>query len=846
MELNIPALIVLIGPDACSLSADLEASFLEHLSKNALRSVMLWRVDAEGNFKQASDLAQWDFQWTDLEKAGFMETIFQDDYQKMMDRQIDGRVLLNTCYLCVVSSGAQAKPEMLAAIRNRLNLTLQNMNKRLRTHWLWLVDDNVRNLSSSYEMLQNDLENKTRELEDFERITTLSANQDNGAYSYATRKERIDAMVPCILDVANASQLVGAKIQTMAYRKLNCSSGELRRLLSHRACEVLKEWQSAPLDLLQMWNVFSSDDLTLSRWSDLDAPSMAQSLMRQQRQILPSAGEMLLAPNPDRLDDAVEMVKSFEQNNDAALFENLSGEEWGARWKRTVLENVRNVFALNTLLEFIKPQGTLHTRLKMLIDEAGKQGGAYRYSSVATASGGLFGRKSAEIRTFEMVANTYLDKLAFRVLEAKLRQLVTMLEPMRGELQALVNQTSEALTKQILSSEEVSLYHAFASAYDETVISALSEINHQDRDVLGENTVYYPAAAEDLTSLWQDYHQKLITYVLTEQPTLSASFSQAYIQGKTPNQVEQELRNKLSVCKWQLTGGNIIESGKVCYYANELIGSLFPLRKLTGDPLEIIPGDLIEYARFGEVADNLAGLANFTPFRPGKSFTVNPEALERIRAERPQTAESEVLVTPEVSVSQNENPWNIRLDRRGDVFVIIWSWPEGHVRDARIRIEHANGERTTLSCSLDVYQLLTGRIIPSEDLGIGQNRITVIHDNQSSTITATGRCISAYYSIRDLGKTKKINLSYDRVDMTFYELRITLADLTFISNLRLVGVSQRGVQLSYPVPEPQESPDGDMVSRFYCSLNNMILVPEKQLEGILACIMNVDPCRLRG
>ena len=836
MELNIPALIALIGPDACSLSADLEASLAEHLSKNALRSVMLWRVDAEGATKQTSDLAQWDLQWTDMEKANYMETIFQNDYQKMMDRQIDGQVLLNTCYLCVISSGAQAKPEMLAAIRNRLSLTLQYMNKRLRSHWLWLVDDTVRNFGSSYEMLRNDLEKGTRELEDFERITALSANQDNGAYSYTTRKERIDALVPCILDAANASQLVGTKVQTMAYRKLNCSSGELRRLLAHRACEVLKEWQSAPLDLLQMWKVFSPEDLTLSRWSDQDAPSMAQALMRQQRQILPAVGEILLAANPDRLDDTVEMVKSFEKNNDTALLESLAGADWGARWKRAVLENVRSVFALNTLREFIKPQGILHTRLKMLIEETSKQGGAYNYQCVATAAGGLFGRKSAEVRTFEMVANTYLDGLAFRVLSARLKQLVQMLEPLRGELQSLLDQTSEALQKQVLSSEEVTLYHAFASTYDETVISALGEIHHQDRDVLGENTLYYPEAAKELISLWQDYHQKLVAYILTEQPALSASFSQAYIQVKTPNQVEQELRNKLSVCKWQLTGGNIVESGKVNYYANEYIGTLFPLRMLTGDPLEIIPGDLIEYARFGEVANTLAELANFTPFRPGRSFAINSEAMEKIRAERPQDQEPVAAEQQDALVGLADNPWKIRMDRRGDSFVLFWSWPEGHVRDARIRIEHANGEHTTLACSLDVYNHLTGRLIPSEDVGIGQNRITVYHDNQSSTVSVMGRCISARFSIRELGKTKKVNLSNDRLDMTQYELRITLADPSFISNLRLVGVSQRGVQLCYPVPELAESPDGDLISRFYSSLNNMSLVPEERFADTLECV----------
>ena len=826
MEFKVPAFLVLAGPAAAALEEDLQASLPEHLSADGLSGVMLWRVDppekpakgapARAPFAVYNAAASRDFQWKTLKAGNYFEAAFVADFGDLLNRQNPNRGMLNHCYLCVVACGAQVTSETLAAIRDRTADALGRIGRSIRTHLLWLMEDQALRLGDNHQMLIDDLQRGKPCLAGFDRITVLSAIQGNGAQSLATRRQQLDALVPCMLETANTDTLGGELVQTAAYRKLNCTRNEIRRLRAHRAAEALADMQALPMDQDALWQCFTTEDTPLSRFSEQDDVAMAQSLMYEIRLELPGALDLLVTDEPAGPDNPAQMVAEIQAHNDAALLDALGGDSWWNGWEKGVREKVRRCLSLRTVADFAGPRGVLRRKLEAVALAAEDQGIAHArpYPDRDGDGGDWFPKPGRRYRSFERTAQFYLEGLAYRALARRLRLILRGLEGLLVHIRGLLAASERTLSPYRLSEEETALYHAYAEYYDEELTGVLYTLKTDVRAVFGTTREFYSADDRELADTWRAAHEGLMARLEQANAAAHADFIAAYVLRKTTAELEGDLREKLSGASWQLAGCDIADTGRNVTYAGVTLARLFPDGHIMGGPLRSIPGDLVEHIRFGDVARSVEDLAKQFPFRPVAVWKPDSRALrDRQNAEEPESPVSQ----PAISAPKpaQPNPWQVRLERKPGAFLLYWLWPKGFEQPATIRLEHADGVHMSLTCSLAQYLLLYGMQIPTDRLGVGRNRITVYHGDTSHSIQAIGCRISVEYTLTQQSRRKRVTVNNERLDLFAWTLSYRLEDPTLTRELRLGIDTGFGVPVLHGLPLCEPTAEGLWRTRFW-------------------------------
>lgn len=818
MVLQMPVFLILFGAEASALQGDIAASLTEYLDGKETGNITLWRVDTAEALPAplAGECASacHDLRWQDMQAEGYIETAFSMDIQRMIDSQIDPVGHQANCYVGVVVCGAQENTQALGELHRRLDGMLACLNRRLRSHLIWLIEDRVTHLGANYGMLSEALGSPQPALEPYQRVTVLSASQMNGGHSSATRRQRLDALVPCVLETVNAAALDGAKVQTVAYRKLNCTSAEIRRLMGQRVIDALHEWLLEPMDSNALWKLVSTDELPLADESDLEPGMMAQALVQRLMAQLPSAAELLVVKDPKHPGDPVGMVADFQQNNEDALLERFTGDAWCARWLESVEARLRRCLTLRTAMDFVGAQGLMGKRLAVMIDETAALARGHDYHYAQAAQGGWFERRRTAYAPLVAAADEYRFALGGRILSAQLKRLQKMRPQVAALCAAMLDGMEEALRPYRLPAELETLYHALAEPYDEAIDAALRSLRLTDDAFLGDAQVYYPADGAALQDLWRGIYQRVMARVTAANPIFTQGFSGAYALGKEPVELETDIRNSLSPCSWQLSGGTVAETDVAVYYAAGCICDKFPAQRLGGEALRRIPGDLVAYIRFGAAADTLADLMSFIPFRKGDGFKLNPDALRDMQATRDAPGAAAPPPEPPPIQEAGQNPWHIRLDERGSRFMLYWVWPNGDRSDADIQITHASGQRLTLTCSHDAYISSMGCAIPADKLGFGVNTITVLHERQGQTIQAMGRRVAMHYQAQPTRRRKTVLLGEERVTLCQQEVSYEIDDPLMAAGLRLTRYHSAGEILS-TLPVFTLLGTGRYIARFY-------------------------------
>ncbi|NLI20492.1 MAG: hypothetical protein GX418_02930 [Clostridiales bacterium] len=824
MEFKLPAFLILAGPAASALEADLQASLSEHLPQEDLSGVMLWRVDppethAERTPERVSPASpdpvqSRDFQWKTLRTGNYFETAFYHDFGELLNRRNPNLGLLNNCYLCVVASGAQTGAETLAAIRDRTVEALERLNRSARTHLLWLIEDDELRQGGNRQMLADDLRGVKHCLAGFNRITALSAVQENGAHSLATRRQQLDALVPCMLETANAANLGGALVQTVSYRKLNCTRNEIRRLRAHRAAEALLGMQALPMDQEALWQCFSTEEAPLSRFAEQDGVTMAQSLMREIRLKLPGALELLVTDEAGGPENAAQLVADIRANNDAQLLEAMTGKDWQTDWETGIRERIRRTLPLRTVMEFAGPHGVLRKKLDAVAEAAEDQGHAHEEPLPEGDEGGWFQKPDRRYRAFERAARFYLEGLAYRALARRLRRMIRGLDNLLAYAQGLLAATERALAPYRLSEEEAALYHTFAEKYDEEITQVLFALKADVRAVFGGTREFYPDTEAGLVQKWQAVHEGLMRQLEQANAVVRAGFIEAYVLGKTTAALERDLGEKLSGAEWQIAGCNVRDTGLNVTCAGETLARLFPRNALLGGPLRTIPGDLAEHLRFGEVADTLQELATLHPFHSDVVWKPDTKAIRDLRKTGETRPPAETGNHPPQN-RQETNPWHIRLERKAGDFMLYWTWPPGHDQPATIHMEHSDNIYTSLTCSLAQYMLSQGIVLQSDRLGVGRNRITIFHGGESSTIQAIGRRISVEYALTPQGRRKRVTVNGEQLELIAWTLSYRLDDPALNQELRLRIQTAYGLEVFHVLPQCEPAAEGLWKANFW-------------------------------
>jgi hypothetical protein len=825
MVLNMPAFLILFGEEAAALQGDIAASLLEYLDGAQARSVTLWRVDAAAQADDAAAFACHGFRWADMAAEGYIETAFSVGYERMTDVQPDAAGYAANCYVGVVVCGTQADPQALGALESRLKNVLSCLNVSLRSHLIWLIEDRVTHLGGNYRMLAHDLEGGEPALGRYGRITVLSGNQMNGGNSYATRRQRLDALAPCVLETANALMLDGAPVQTVAYRKLNCTGGEIRRLMGQRVIDALWTWLEAPMDTTARWALFTTPDMPFADYADLDASRMAQSLIRHVEALLPPAEAMLVVADPYKLYDPVAPIADFECNNDEALLARFGGDAWESRWFASVEDRLRHCLTLRTAAAFVAPGQPMRQRLAAMADEAAVLARGQDYRLTPAPSGGWLHRRRDAYTAYETAAGAYRYTLACRILIARLKRMLKALDRVAALCDAMLDAVQEALRAHRMPRELEALYHAMAEKYDEAIVEALGTLHLRDDGIMGDTLAFYPTDGEALATLWRGVHRRLMARVMDANDIFRQGFSEAYALHKDPQTLEKETRNSLAACSWQLSGGTVAETGLAAYFANRSICDVFPNGQLAGEPLRCIPGDLVAYMRLGTVAATLADLLTFMPFRKGEAFPVNDDAILAMQAKQSAPAAEPPPAPPEPAAE--ENPWHMRLDRRADDYILYWEWPNGHTNDAVIQITHAGGVRTALNCPRELYNVRMGCIIAPGKLGLGTNTVAVVHDQQMQAIQAMGRRVTVHYKAQPLRRRKCVALGGGRVQLNCQAIVYQIDDPSMETLLRVQHYSGMSPLLS-SLPVLTRLTDGGTQARFYsaAALVRLCAAPE--------------------
>lgn len=836
MVLQMPVFLILFGAEASALQGDITASLTEYLDGEEAGNITLWRVDpAEpppAPLAGERAFACHDLRWQDMQAEGYIETAFSVDIQRMIDGQIDPMGRQANCYVGVAVCGAQANTQALGELNRRLDGMLALLNRRLRSHLIWLIEDRVAHMGANYDMLSEELNSPRPALNLYQRVTVLSASQMNGNHSFATRRQRLDALVPCVLETVNVAALDGAKVQTVAYRKLNCTFAEIRRLMGQRVIGALREWLLEPMDNHALWKLFSTDELPLADEADLEPGMMAQALVQRLMAHLPTAADLLVVKDPRHPGDPVSMVADFQQNNEEALLERFSGDAWCARWLESAEGCLRRCLTLRTAMDFVGEQGQMGRRLAAMTDETAALARGHDYRYAQAAQGGWFERRRTAYAAFAAAADEYRFALAGRILSAQLRRVQKMRAQVAALCAAMLDGVEEALRPYRLPAEMETLYHALAEPYDEAIGGALRNQRLTDDTVLGDVQVFYPADETALQGLWRGVYQRLMARVTAANPLFTQGFCGVYALGKEPVELETDIRNSLSPCSWQLSGGTVADTDVAVYYAAGCVCGMFPAQRLGGEALRRIPGDMVAYIRFGAAADTLADLMSFIPFRKGESFKLNPDALRDMQASREAPGAQAPPPEPPPREEAGQNPWHIRLDERGGRFMLYWVWPNGDRSDADIQITRAGGERVTLTCSHDAYISSMGCVIPADKLGFGMNTITVLHERQGQTIQAMGRRVAVHYQAQPTRRRKTVLLGEQRVTLCQQEVSYEIDDPLMAAGLRLTRAHSAAPILS-ALPYFTLLGTGRYVARFYTSAETVGMCASAEQESML-------------
>ena len=835
MMLQMPVFLILFGAEASALQNDIAASLAEYLDVAEARGVTFWRVDADepppaalpGGFSAACH----DLRWQDMQADGYIETAFSIDYQRVIDGLIDPTGHQFNCYAGVVVSGAQVETQALGELHRRLDAMLEYSGRRLRSHLIWLMEDRVTHLSGNHRMLSEELESPRPALGLYQRVTVLSAGQMNGSNSFATRRQRLDAIAPCVLETVNAAALDGAKVQTVAYRKLNCTSAEIRRLMGQRVNDEVWAWLLGPMDTSALWELFSTPELAFSDYIDQEPGLMAQSLIGNQQALLPGAADMLVVTDSGDFGDPVAMVEAFQQNNEEALLAHFSGDAWAERWLETVEARLRRCLNLRTVLAFIARQGPMRARLAAMADETVSLARGHDYRFAQPPQGGWFERRRYAYAGFVAAADEYLRGLACRILHARLRRMQQMMDRALALCDAMLRGVEEAFQPYRLPAELEKLYHALAEPYDKAIGDALGRLTLSDDAILGGAQVFYPADEAAMNSLWRGIHRRLMERVAAADAIFTQGFCEAYALGKEPFELETDICNSLSTCSWQLSGGTVADTDVAVYYAAACICGMFPANRLGGEPLRRIPGDMVAYLRFGAAADTLADLKSFIPFRTSEGYKLNDNAVRAMQAKR-ETPAAEAPPPECPALRKTDNPWHIRLDERNGRFTLYWVWPNGSKSDAQIQITRAGGDRAALSCSHDVYSHSMGCGIPAEKIGFGMNTVTVLHGQQAQTVRAMGRRVAVHYQSNKLSRRKTVVLGQEKVTLNLHEVSYEIDDPLMGDGLRLMR-RHSASPLLCPLPVFRQTNTGRYVARFYTSADKVELCATAEQESML-------------
>lgn len=830
MPLLMPTLIVLFGDTACSLEERLTFSLREHLTPAELRAVQFWRVGAADPGAPEQALPGREFKVENLREPNYIETAFAYDYNVVTGRLTGlntGMGQLNYWYLCALAHGNDASAMLIGAVRQRIQRLMETKNMGLRAHLLWLIEDEMGHAAENYSLLADDIEHDHHYLRDFQRITVLSGEQSNGVNTFATRQERLDALVPCMLETANAPQLNGAKVQTVAYRKLNCTSQEMQRLLAHRVQEQLLYWQTNADGYIPLWQLFSDGTLPLAAGVQQSVEDTARILLEATQTDLPQMEDYLLLLEPNGWKEAAANAENLSANSRDALLESLAGEPWLAKWRQTAQNQLRGYFPLCTALEFMQPQGVLLDRLTVLQERLDAERRAQQYLGIVPENpSGLFGRKKAEIDRFVQAVDRCRRTLACEVLLKRLHLLCETLPQLCVFVEDLLAASARALKSQRLTEETVELYSAFAPQYDSLAQSAVKEIAPLHREVLGESGLYYPADEAELNRVWKGYHQRLLAAILNKENSLRNSFVSAYVQGRTGTELERDLSQKLDAHAWQLGGATIRDTDETVYFASAVLKGKLPYGTLQKYPIRTIPGDLVECIRFGGVADLLQDLVTLPSFAKKALFIINlnvehPGAGSE-PGEPPQRAGASNAATPfggellTQSLAQ-QNPWNIRLVQQERDFMLYWARPNNARGVATIVFRHADGRSTTVSCAPELYVRDMGRSIGTDKLSVGWNHISIHYDNYEAEADVIGCRIQVCYALRQKGRPQTVTLANGPIRLTVYELQIRRESSLQLDQLYLKLYTANDMPMLYTLPADTSVSDPNLYTCTLCT-----------------------------
>ena len=845
MPLMMPTLIVLFGDRACEQEERLTFSLREHLTPAELRALHFWRVGVAEPDTATQALPGREFTLENLREPNYIETAFAYDYEEITGRLTGlhtGSGQLHYWYLCTLAWGGDTPAALIGNVRRRIQYLLDQKNMGVRAHLLWLIEDEMGRTAENYSMLAEDIERKNVNLSDFHRITVLSGVQNNSVNTFATRQERLDALVPCMLETANAPQLTGLKVQTVAYRKLNCTAHELRQLLAHRVQEQLVHWQSNADGFIPLWELFSDGTLPLAAGVQQSVEDTARILLQATQADLPQREDYLLMLAPNRWKEAAVNAENLSVHSRDAILESLAGKAWLAGWQHTVEKHLRGYFPLRTALEFIQPQGVLLDRLTVLQEWLDVERKAQQYANTYPANAsGLFGRKKTEIDAFLQAVDHSRRSLACEVLLKRVHLLCETLPQLCAFIEGLLAASARSLKGYRLSEETAELYSAFAPQFDSLAQSTVREIAPLHRDVLGESGLYYPAEEAELNRVWKGYQQRLLAATRNKKDSLQNSFVSTFVQERTGAQLERELSQMLDAHAWQMAGASVQDTDETVYFANAVLNGKLPSGTLQQYPIRTIPGDLVECIRFGNVTDTLRDLSTSPSFAKKAPFDIHPSVQRSGGGNRqidpPQAvreAEPIILSGKEAAVPKPEeqNPWNVRLEKREQDFMLKWAWPDFARGIAIIQFRHADGRSTTVSCSHELYAQEMGRPIGVDKLGIGWNHVSIRYDNCNTEADIIGCRTLVRYAVQQKGRPQTVALDGNPVPLMRYELQIRQESNPQLDQLLVKLYTPGNIPMLCTLPADASASDPNL---YTCTL----YTPATRVE--LACTSAYEP-----
>lgn len=765
---KMPSLIVLVGDGAANEAEHMVSSLRDHVDKDYLplmQAVCLISDESRPAFRE-DDLLQPAYTLDSIGDRQFA-AIVRDRQKDIMNRAAalgNRGIQYGQMYIAFVVRGSQVPAQTLLRFLREAREYLAVVNCTLKSVLCYLTEEDAARHSAQADWLRDpDQPEKVKAgFLEFDHFLILSERHENGMQSYETKNQQQEAF-PLGLLAAYDPYMIGQKLYTMRFGKINGSTYEINRLLRHAVADALENWASRPIGTPAGWEALSTRDMRLEGVTGEE--SLLNALRTGMEAELPQLGD-LAAVGLEKSELSMEqLVLSFDQVNKDRMFTRDESGLWADRWGTGVRSHLKGYPQLDGLILLLQADGPIgkavHSawvgadrRLREI--DSPEEWLAHRWRNAYMPDGPKFleSKASYNLRCLKALLPDYQELCLIRGIAARLKLLKEQCAALLEEMARLTARRKALLGRHRLAEAEEAVLTNLCQRYCEEINSRThrQQVNELTCYHEAEQTLYDP---ELMDTSWRALYEEMLQRAMPDRK----SFAQAFITGMMPIALKEKIVDHTAyndgTLLAELPMAVIPQTPRAVYLVpQEVLGAL---PGDVGAGFAAIPGDLIERVTFvplGEVNDLLT-LKMFKPYEMGELPDIKS-------VKSPETTVAKELQ----KATTTENPWNVSLVEEGDRWWLYWKWVGAHDRRVEIRYD---GKRELVSYS--TWQQHGERhSLDAGSIPYGRFTVTLDCGGDTATVWVTGKTLRLTVDLHKDRKKVKLPLGEGILQARFCKL----------------------------------------------------------------------------